>query len=467
MCLSALLFVVFAAGCEGNANQAAPDTTRPTVAFVNPANLATNVPVNRKITANFSEAMAPLTITASTFTVRQGTTPVSGTVAYAGTTATFTPASNLAASAVYTATITTGVKDLAGNALASTCVWSFISGTISDATPPTVTLVNPANLATDVPVNRVIAATFSEAMDPLTITAATFIIERAAAPVTGTVARAGTGATFTPASKLAASTVYTATITTGVKDLAGNALAADYVWSFTTGVETVALNPVVLGETSHFAVLAGAAVTDVPASIITGDVGVSPAAESFITGFSETLAGDHATSPQVIGGGFIYAADMVSPTPDMLTQAKGDLTIAYNDAAGRTPVPTGAFLNPGVGNLSGLNLVPGLYKFTGQAIATTGFSLTGGANDVWIFQVASDLNISNDVHVTLAGSAQAKNIFWQVGTQATLGTGVIFHGTIMADASVTMDTGATLNGRALAFTGTIALDQNTITVPAP
>ncbi|MCX5903233.1 MAG: ice-binding family protein [Proteobacteria bacterium] len=223
-------------------------------------------------------------------------------------------------------------------------------------------------------------------------------------------------------------------------------------------------DPVALGQASQFAVLAGYAITNVPASAITGNVGISPAAESFIAGFSQTDWTGYATSPQVTGS--IYASDMADPTPAMLTQAKGDLTIAYNDAAGRTPVPTGPFLNPGDGNLAGLDLVPGLYKFTGEAIATTDFTLTGGANDVWIFQIATALTISNGVQVTLAGGAKAKNIFWQVGTQAVLGTTVIFYGTIMADASVTMDTGATLNGRALAFTETIALDQNIITIPA-
>jgi hypothetical protein len=276
---------------------------------------------------------------------------------------------------------------------------------------------------------------------------------------------AGTTATFTPASNLVLNAIYTATIATRAKDLAGNALASTYVWSFTTGTEIVALNPVVLGQASHFAALAGFAVTNIPASAITGDVGISPSAESFITGFAQTDATGFATSPQVTGN--IYAADMATPTPDMLTQAKGDLTIAYNDAAGRTPVPTGTFLDPGAGDLAGLNLVPGLYKFTGEAKATTDFTLTGSENDVWVFQIATTLTVGNGVHVTLAGGAKAANVFWQVGTQATLGTTAIFQGTIMADASVTMNTGATLNGRALAFSGTIALDQNIITVPAP
>ena len=237
-----------------------------------------------------------------------------------------------------------------------------------------------------------------------------------------------------------------------------------FLWGFTTPAKAAPSQaPVNIGSTAGFAVLAGYAVTNVPTSAITGDVGVSPAAESFITGFSQTDWTGYATSPQVTGK--IYAANMAVPTPSMLTTAKGDLTIAYNDAAGRTPIPVGPFLNPGVGNLAGLDLVPGLYKFMGEAIATTDFTLRGGANDVWIFQIASALTVSNGVHVTLAGGARASNIFWQVGTSADLGTTSVLYGTILADASITLKTGATLNGRALAFSGTVALQSNIIGVP--
>src|SRR2546428_9603419 len=104
---------------------AGADTTAPTVSFTDPANAATGVAINKKIAATFSEAMDPLTISTTTFTLQQGTTPVAGTVTYAGTTATFAPASGLAANTAYTATITTGVKDLAGNAMASDFGWSF------------------------------------------------------------------------------------------------------------------------------------------------------------------------------------------------------------------------------------------------------------------------------------------------------------------------------------------------------
>ena len=440
----------------------APDTTRPTVISVVPGNLNTNVPINSAVTATFSEAMDPLSITTASFTLA-GTGPVTGTVTYAGNTATFTPNTAMAPNTLHTATITTAAEDLAGNNLAVNYVWTFTTGAAPDTLRPTVISNFPLNLAVDVPVTTELSAEFSEAMEPLTITELSFTLE-GLGPVTGSVSYLGTTATFVPDVALEFDTEYTATITTMAEDLAGNALAVDHVWTFTTGAELVGLLPVELGELAHFAVIAGYAITCVPPCTITGDVGISPAAESWITGFSQVDYTGYALSPQVTG--FIYAADMAEPTPTMLTTAKGDLTAAYNDAAGRTPVPTGPFLNPGSGNLAGLNLVPGLYKFTGEAMASTDFTLTGSATDVWIFQIGTTLTIANNIHMILAGGAQAKNIFWQVGTQATLGTDCIFFGNLFAEASITMETGSTLNGRALAFTGTVAMDQCFINIPA-
>ena len=440
----------------------APDTTPPTVISVVPGNLNTNVPLNTAVTATFSEAMDPLTITTVSFTLAAGG-PVTGTVTYTGNTGKFTPAAAMTPNTQYTATITTLAEDLAGNQLAVDHVWTFTTGDAPDTLRPTVISNFPLDLAVDVPIFTEISADFSELMEPLTITELSFTLE-GVGPVTGTVSYLGTTATFAPDLELEFDTEYTATITILAEDLAGNALAVDHVWTFTTGAEIVGLLPVELGELAHFAVIAGYAVTCVPPCTITGDVGISPAAESWITGFSQVDYTGYALSPQITG--FIYAADMAEPTPAMLTTAKGNLTAAYDDAAGRTPVPTGPFLNPGSGNLAGLNLVPGLYKFTGEAMASTDFTLTGSSTDVWIIQIGTTLTIANNVHMILAGGAQAKNIFWQVGTQATLGTTSIFYGNLFADASITMETGSTLNGRALAFTGTVALDQCFINIPA-
>jgi hypothetical protein len=219
--------------------------------------------------------------------------------------------------------------------------------------------------------------------------------------------------------------------------------------------------PVNLGSAAHFTILAGAAITSTGGGIISGDVGASP-----ITG-----AAIHLTQAQV--NGTIYAVDAAGPAgsviaPSLLSTAMGDLTTAYNDAAGRQPTPTGTFLNPGAGNIGGLNLDPGLYKFTGTAMITgSDVTLTGGPNDVWIFQIAADLEVGSMIQVILAGGAQARNIFWQVGTSATIGTSSIFEGTIMAQQAITMNTTSAMDGRALAFTAGVTFDGDVGGVPTP
>lgn len=215
--------------------------------------------------------------------------------------------------------------------------------------------------------------------------------------------------------------------------------------------------PINLGSAGRFAVLAASDITSIPTSAIKGDVGLSPSARSRIAGL---------TQPEVTGS--IFAASDGGATAVMLTQAHGDLTTAYNESAGRTPVPAGPFLNPGSGNIGGLTLVPGLYKFTGEAIISgSDLTLSGGPTDVWIFQIGSALTVANGIQVVLAGGAQASNIFWQVGTSAILGTTVRFKGTILADQSIALRTLATLDGRALARIGAVTLDSTTITVPSP
>src|SRR3989449_1866750 len=189
--------------------------------------------------------MNPLTITPVTFTLKQGTTPVAGTVTCAGVTATFTPVGNLAPLTAYTATVTTGARDLAGNGLPTDFSWSFTTGVTPDTTRPIVSATVPADAATAVAINQTINAAFSKAMDPLTITPVTFTLKQGTTAVAGTVSYAGVTATFTPASALAPLTTFTAHMTTGARDLAGNALAIDYGWSFTTGATPDTTRPTV------------------------------------------------------------------------------------------------------------------------------------------------------------------------------------------------------------------------------
>ncbi len=219
--------------------------------------------------------------------------------------------------------------------------------------------------------------------------------------------------------------------------------------------------PVNLGSTHNFTILAGAAITTTGGGMINGDIGAYP------------IAGSGIGIPPEQVEGTIYARDAsgtqapnVVIDPDLLLAAKGDLTIAYNDAAGRTPVPTGDFLNPQGGNLGGLTLRAGLYKITTTAYITgADLTLTGGPNDVWIFQCGQDLQVGSGIKVILSGGAQARNIFWQVTTEAVLETFSDFKGTIIADQSVVMKTSSTMEGRALAFTAGVTYNGSGGTLP--
>lgn len=239
---------------------------------------------------------------------------------------------------------------------------------------------------------------------------------------------------------------------------------AKYSMVYTVTADAVAQGPaaVLLGSSANFAILAKAAVSTVPASAVHGDVGVSPAATSFLTGFSLTLVGTtSATSTQVTGT--LYGADMSPPTSTNLTTAVLDMQTAYSDAAGR---PTPDFLNLGTGNIGGGTLEAGLYNWGTSVTIPSDLVISGGANDVWIFQIAGDLSISANKQVTLAGGAQANNIFWQVAGQVIIEAGAVFKGNILSQTAITMQTGSSLSGRALAQTS-VAIDSATVVKPAP
>jgi hypothetical protein len=231
------------------------------------------------------------------------------------------------------------------------------------------------------------------------------------------------------------------------------------VWNFTTGGSSAVLAVVNLGAAANYVIVAKSAINNNSTSAITGDLGLSPAATSYITGFSLTNATGYATSAQVTGK--LYAADMAVPTPTNMTTAVNNMLTAYNDAAGR---PSPDFTELGTGNIGGKTLVPGLYKWTNTVTIPTNMTIAGGANDVWIFQIAGNLTMSSAVSITLTGGAQAKNIFWQVAGQATLGTTSHFEGNLLSMTGITFQTGASLNGRALAQTA-VVLDGNAITKP--
>ncbi len=458
--LATLFLVAFIGGCKDSGTGGDDsDKQAPTTLITYPQNNAVDIEHDINITISFSEEMEASTINATTFTLKQGTVSITGSVTYSNSIAVFNPSNLLEENLIYTATLTTGVADLAGNSLASKVVWSFTTVSNPDTQAPTIMTTSPTTNAVEVVRNKVIEITFSEEMDASTINASTFTLKQNSTPVEGVVSYSNTRALFTPNGTLDAALIYTAKITIEVNDLAGNALATDLQWSFTTGGQSKPLATVDLGTSGNYVILAKSAISNNPTSSITGDMGLSPAAETYITGFSLTNATGYSTSSQVIGQ--VFAADMADPTPINLTTAVNNMQSAYTDAAGR---PTPDFFELYSGDISGRTLTRGLYKWTNTVTSSSDLTLTGGADDIWIFQIEGDLSISSAVNITLAGGAQAKNIFWQVAGEVIIGTTSHFEGIILSKTGITLQTGASINGRALAQTAVI-LDGNSVVQP--
>jgi hypothetical protein len=483
----ALLLVAFEAGCGGGSGDpilgvgggVQVDTTRPRVALTIPA--ASGVgSTTAAIIATFTKAMAPATLNspATSFTLvdKTAASAVAATsVSYdSGSRTAIFKHAPLIATHVYTATIKgIGIgpaTDPAGHALAgnqaalpaaSNYVWSFNIGAATPA--PTIILTSPVSGVSNVPINTTVNATFDQNMDPTTIIAANFTLVNASAVATaGSVGydTASKIATFTPSINLALNTTYTATVSAGATDLAGLALVAGTPnlnpWSFTTGASAVlAPGAVPLGTVSTFGIMATAAVTAASASTINGDVSLEPGTS--ITGF-----------PPAVVNGAVHINDSVSH------QARNDLLAAYNNAKtlppGTGPNALSAGADPGA--LFPGGVPPGTYTSGSTIIVSTPMVLDAGgnANAVWVFQIGSSLTSNADV--TLANGAQAKNVFWVPTSDATIGVGTTFNGTIVAGRDATSSGGATINGRILAgaiTAGTIALNgtPSTINVPAP
>jgi Ice-binding-like len=238
-------------------------------------------------------------------------------------------------------------------------------------------------------------------------------------------------------------------------DSADSADAAD-------GANAASPGAVGLGAAGTFALLAKSGISTVPTSAIVGDVGVSPAAATYLTGFSETADATNvfSTAPQVTGK--IYASDYAMPTPAILTAAIGAMQTAFADAAGRAPGVT----ELGAGNIGGKTLTPGVYKWGTGLMVPTDVTLTGSATDVWIFQIAQDLTVASAAKVVLAGGALPKNVFWQVAGRVEVGTTAHLEGVVLSLTAIALRTGASINGRLLAQTA-ISVDASAIVQPAP
>jgi hypothetical protein len=296
-----------------------------------------------------------------------------------------------------------------------------------------------------------------------TINTATFNVKKGLVVVSGTVSCSGTTATFAPNTDLEINTVYTAGITTSVMDASGNKLAEEKTWSFTTGA-TISAGParVNLGTAGSFAILSKTGIDSVPSSAITGDIGVSPAAATYLTGFGLIMDSTNtfATSAQITGKA--YAADYTPPSPAKMTTAVSDMEIACTDAAGRA---NPEFTELGAGNISGLTLVPGLYKWGTGLLVSTDVTLKGNANDIWIFQVSGDFTMAPGARIILSGGAKASNIFWQAYGAVVISTTAHLEGIVLSQTEITLATGASVNGRLLSQTA-VTLDQSVVTEPA-
>lgn len=476
----------------------------PTVISTIPVNGAVGVPLNQIVSATFSEGMNPATINSKTFSLTgPGATPVAGLVAYAaiGNTLTFKPTVNLAPVTVFTATITTGVQNLAGDALASNYVWTFTTGPGPKATPPEIVSTVPANAATDVLLNQAVSATFTEAMDPLTITTGTFqLTGPGGATVTGTVSYDAINfiATFTPSAPLTASTVYTATVTNGATDLAGNPLGnagAPNPWTFTTGAKLI--KPPFLGPTiSLFGSFGGpAGITNQGIeTVINGDIGTT-GASTLITGFYDqsvaAVAGVYPCSYTVtpLNQGLVNGNIETAPPPPTVgcpnegtaatmviaSQALLEAQTAYNTLMNMPPGTTLA-----TDELGNRTLAPGTYTSATFYDITTGpltLDAQGDPNAVWVFQMGTYLTVgtpSATQSVILTNGAQAKNVYWQVGSAATINGagGGTMVGTIISQAGISVSTPGnvavtTIDGRLLALAASVTLVNTVINVPAP
>ncbi len=506
-----LLFALvpaFVAGCGGSgidpilgspsvAIVPLTDTSRPTVVLTVPAASALTAAINTTITATFSKAMDPATISGTSFTLTNTTlgAVVSGTVSYsaAARTASFAPAGGLlAANSQFTATITSGATDLAGNALAGNTavlpnagshVWMFTTGATSDLVAPTVTNVSPLDATTGVCVTKAASATFSKPMNAASIDTTTFLVTDNSVAVAGTVTYDAPTrvASFAPlnAAGFAPSKSFVVTVKSGsggVKDLAGNALATDRVWGFTTGTQICSAG-VNLRSIASFGAFGGSAgVTNQGINTVVGGNLGTTAACTLVTGFHDGT-NVYTQTPLNIGAvnGSINCAPPAPGTSSSMaiaTQARADALSAYNDLAA---LPPGG--DPGAGQLGGLVLPAAVYTAAGGTFAVTTGDLTldaqGDTNAVWVFQSASALTVGQSAtprRVLLINGAQARNVYWQVGSAARIEDGSTMVGTIIAPAGVTISTAGqtaqtTLTGRAIGLTASVTMVNTTIVAP--
>ena len=452
---------------------------RPVVIAADPVNDAIAVPFNKTISATFNMAMNPATLNSTTFKVNQGVNAVAGSISYTGSTVSFIPASPLLSNKIYTVTITTGAKNTLDTPMTADYTWSFTTDVI-----PAVTATDPMNNAIDVALNQTITADFSTIMDAASVSTSTFTLKQGTTTIPGTVSYSGTTASFNPTSLLVIGTIYTATITTGAKNAAGTPLAADYVWKFTTMVVPPAPININLGTAAMFGSFGGnAGVTNQGLNTVinNGSIGTT-AASTLITGFHDAL-NVYTETPLNVGNvtGDIFTGPPAPGNATSLAIAQKALLDANAAYLSISPAAKPGGSDPNAGELGGLTLAPGVYKSASGTFKISNGNLTldaqGDPNATWIFQTASGLTVgiagpTGAKSVIMINGALPKNVFWYVGSAATINSagGGTMVGTIIANSGVTFSTAGNanqtvLNGRAISLVASVTMVNTTINVP--
>lgn len=490
-----LAAVLAACGGGGSGDGSETPASAPSVILTVPATtnpIVTGVAANSGITAKFNQDMLASSINTSSMKVScPSGTPIPGdvTVTYDSVNrlAVLTHSTPFPISAVCEATISTAAQNTAGLGLTSDYVWSFLisqrideNSSNSDSGAPTISGISPLASATQVCLSKNVLVTFSEPMNATTINSTTFTVTNnttsTLVPGVVTYDAISNTATFAVTGSFDASTTFTRVITTGAQDLAGNAIAANNTATFTTGTQVcttpTAVNLRSIETYGGFGGGAGATNTGIN-TIVTGDLGTTAACTLF-TGFHTTTNVYTEVPGSNVGlvTGSVFCGPPAPGTAESLVianQAATDANLAYLALEAQTPrITQGA-------ELGGLTLPPGIYK-SGAAFTITSGNLTldagGDASAVWVFQVPSALTVGVSRSVLLTNGALAKNVYWQVGSAATINYGSTMVGTIISQAGVTFSTvgqviQTTLIGRAISIVGSVTMVNTTITVPAP
>jgi len=474
-------------------------TILPVVVATSPFMNETGVELNKTIVANFSVAMDQSTITKTTFTLFKGATQVEGVVSGLGNNVSFVPTVALSPLTVYTAKITAAVKNMDGISILKDTTWTFttvnvfnLNITANNGTVVKSPNATSYNSGTNVilTANPALGYTFSSwsgdatgSKNPLTVnmnskkditanfTSNATNFSLSVNSVNGTVSKNPDQLTYVIGANVVLTPTPNAgyTFTSWSGDASGSAvpltvnmnsnknITANYIATQANGPGIVDLK-----SAADFSILSKTGISTIGVTSITGNIGVSPAMATGLTGFSLIMdvTNQFSTSLYVIGK--VYASDYTLAPPSKMTTAVSDMESAFTAANGMT---TTVIVDKGAGNISGMTLAPGLYKWsTGLLITNQGVTLSGGPNDTWVFQIAQGLTVDNTAIIHLTGGAQAKNIFWITAKDAVIGSDVIFNGSILSQTLISLNTRAKVTGRLLAQS---AVTLNTSVVVEP